>query len=56
MDITLLTEIIAVTLVLFYILGIVSAVEAIIKVRTAQGAIAWAISLLTFPNGSTTIR
>ncbi|MFT5709864.1 MAG: cardiolipin synthase [Halioglobus sp.] len=49
MNIILLTEIIAVTLVLFHLLGIVSAVEAIIKVRTAQGAIAWAISLLTFP-------
>lgn len=49
MDLTLLTEIVAVTLLVFYVLGIVSAVEAIIKVRTAQGAIAWAISLLTFP-------
>lgn len=49
MDIILLTEVIAVTLILFHILGIVSAVEAIIKVRTAQGAIAWAISLITFP-------
>ncbi|MEZ5556832.1 cardiolipin synthase [Haliea sp.] len=43
------TEIIAVAVVLFYALGIVSAVEAIINVRTAQGAIAWAISLLTMP-------
>ncbi len=49
MDIILLTEITAVTVVLFHIIGIASAVEAIIKVRTAQGAIAWAISLLTFP-------
>ena len=43
------TEIIAVAVVLFYALGIVSAVEAIINVRTAQGAIAWAISLLAVP-------
>jgi cardiolipin synthase A/B len=42
-------EIIAVAVVLFYALGIVSAVEAIINVRTAQGAIAWTISLLTVP-------
>ncbi|HEY7775064.1 MAG TPA: PLDc N-terminal domain-containing protein, partial [Kineobactrum sp.] len=42
-------EVIAVAVVLFYILGIVSAIEAIINVRTAQGAIAWTISLLTFP-------
>jgi cardiolipin synthase len=49
MEITLLTEIIAVTLVLFYLLGIVCAVEAVIKGRTAQGATAWAISLLTLP-------
>ena len=49
MDTILLTEIIAVTVVLFHVLGIVSALEAIIKVRTAQGAIAWAISLFTFP-------
>ncbi|MCL4104125.1 UNVERIFIED_CONTAM: hypothetical protein GTU68_034987 [Idotea baltica] len=49
MDIILLTEIVAVTVVLFHVLGIASALEAIIKVRTAQGAIAWAISLLTFP-------
>jgi len=49
MEITLLTEIIAFTVVALHLLGIVSAVEAIIKVRTAQGAIAWAISLLTFP-------
>ncbi len=37
------------TVVIFYILGIASALEAVIKVRTAQGAIAWVISLLTFP-------
>ena len=49
MDIIFLTEIVAMTVVLFHVLGIASALEAIIKVRTAQGAIAWVISLLTFP-------
>ncbi|MBT4519810.1 MAG: cardiolipin synthase [Halieaceae bacterium] len=49
MELELYTEIIAVAMVLFYLLGIASALEAIIKVRTAQGAIAWSISLLTVP-------
>ncbi|MGB1140139.1 MAG: cardiolipin synthase [Halioglobus sp.] len=39
----------AITAVVFYIMAVVSAVEAILKARTAQGAIAWVISLLTFP-------
>ena len=42
-------EIAAVRLVLLYVMAIVSALEAILKTRTAQGAIAWVISLLTFP-------
>ena len=49
MDIPLYAEIFAIVLVLFYVLAIVSAVEAILKARTAQGAIAWTISLFTFP-------
>jgi cardiolipin synthase len=49
MDIQLITEIVAVTVVLLHILGIAFAAEAVTKVRTAQGAIAWIISLLTFP-------
>ncbi len=49
MDKLLLTEIIAVTVVLLHILGIAFALESVTKVRTAQGAIAWVISLLTFP-------
>lgn len=36
-------------LALFYVLAIVCAVEAVLRVRTAQGAIAWAVSLLTLP-------
>lgn len=49
MDSTLLAEVIAVTAALIYLAAIVSAVEAILESRTSQGAIAWAISLFTFP-------
>ena len=49
MDASLYAEIFAVVLVLFYVMAIVSALEAILKARTAQGAVAWTISLLTFP-------
>lgn len=49
MEIQLIAEIIAVTVVLLHILGIAFALESVTKVRTAQGAIAWVISLLTFP-------
>ncbi|MEH6516536.1 MAG: cardiolipin synthase [Halioglobus sp.] len=48
-DIELYAKLIAVAVVLFYVLAIFSALEAVIKVRTAQGSIAWVISLLTFP-------
>ncbi|GAB3287098.1 cardiolipin synthase [Parahaliea aestuarii] len=34
---------------LFYLTAVFCAVDAIIRVRTAQGAIAWALSLLTIP-------
>jgi cardiolipin synthase len=34
---------------LVYTLAIASAVEAIVKARTAQGAVAWVVSLLTLP-------
>ncbi|MDX1418410.1 MAG: cardiolipin synthase [Rubricoccaceae bacterium] len=34
---------------LFYLLGAVSAVDAIMKTRTPQGATAWALSLVTVP-------
>jgi cardiolipin synthase len=33
----------------FYFLGIIAAAEAIMTVRTSQGAIAWSVSLVTFP-------
>ena len=35
--------------VIIEILGILSAVHAVMSVRTPQGAIAWAVSLVTFP-------
>jgi len=31
------------------ILGVISAVDAVMKARTSQGAIAWAVTLVTFP-------
>ncbi|TDG15034.1 cardiolipin synthase [Seongchinamella unica] len=49
MDIPLLGELIAIALVLLYLGAIACALEVILKGRTPQGAIAWAISLLTFP-------
>jgi cardiolipin synthase len=48
-DIAPYAEFIAVAVVLFYIMAIVSALEAIINARTAQGAVAWTVSLLTLP-------
>ena len=33
----------------FYLAGIVAAIEAIMTARTAQGAIAWSVSLVSFP-------
>ncbi len=39
----------AVLLVVFHILGALSSVDAVMESRTSQGAIAWAISLNTFP-------
>lgn len=35
--------------VVAHILGIISAIDAVMTTRTAQGAIAWAVSLVTFP-------
>ncbi len=49
MDVALYAEIAAAVLALAYIMAVISALEAILKARTSQGAIAWAISLLTFP-------
>ena len=33
----------------FYLMGIVAAIEAVMTARTAQGAVAWAISLVFMP-------
>jgi len=41
--------IIAVVFPLVELLGIMAAVHAVMNARTSQGAIAWAISLITFP-------
>lgn len=43
------TQLLAAGALLFYLSALVCAVDAIIRVRTAQGAIAWALSLLTIP-------
>lgn len=39
---------ISLTLALFFILGLISSVHAILNTRTPQGAIAWVVCLLTF--------
>ena len=49
MNPSLYAEITAVVIVLVYFVAVISALEAILKARTSQGAIAWTISLLTFP-------
>lgn len=41
--------IIALTLSLLHTLGLLSAVHAVLNARTSSGAIAWSISLVTFP-------
>ena len=39
----------AIILILIHLLGAISSIHAIMSTRTAQGAIAWAVSLNTFP-------
>ena len=41
--------VIAIVVPLVELLGIIAAVHAIMNARTSQGAIAWGISLVTFP-------
>src|SRR6476659_8203040 len=36
-------------IILIHLLGVASAIRAIMDTRTAQGAIAWSIALVTFP-------
>lgn len=43
------TKMIVILLIVFQVLGVVSAVHAVMSVRTPQGSIAWAVSLVTFP-------
>src|SRR5262245_56475927 len=38
----------AITMV-FYVAGVISAIHAVMTVRTPQGAIAWSVSLVSFP-------
>jgi len=40
---------IVILVIAFEVLGILSAVHAVMSVRTSQGSIAWAVSLVTFP-------
>lgn len=40
---------IAALVVLFHVLGLVSALHSVMSTRTSQGSIAWAVSLVTFP-------
>lgn len=49
MDFNLIAQLVGIGLLLMYLAAIASALEAILKARTSQGAIAWTISLLTFP-------
>ena len=44
-----MAKLVGVGLLLMYLASIISALEAILKSRTSQGAVAWTISLLTFP-------
>ncbi len=43
------TRMLAFIVTAFYIAGILSAVHATLTIRTAQGAVAWAVSLVSFP-------
>ena len=43
------TKIISFIVTVFYIGGFLAAVEAVMTTRTAQGAVAWSVSLVTFP-------
>ena len=40
---------VAALVVLFHVLGFTSSIHAVMSTRTSQGAIAWAVSLNTFP-------
>jgi cardiolipin synthase len=40
---------VAAVVVVFHTLGFISSIHAVMSTRTSQGAIAWAVSLITFP-------
>ena len=40
---------VSIAIIVFYIIGLLSAVNAVMTTRTSQGAIAWVLSLITFP-------
>ena len=43
------TVIISLTVIIFYLMGLLTAINAVMTTRTSQGAIAWLVSLITFP-------
>ena len=43
------TKAIAAIAIAFYVAGIITAIHAVMTVRTPQGAIAWSVSLVSFP-------
>lgn len=45
-----LFSLLAIAILIVEVIGIITAVHAIMNTRTSQGAIAWAISLVTFPS------
>ncbi len=49
MDADLLSRVAAVALPLIYVLGVLSAIDAIMTTRTPQGATAWALALVLLP-------
>lgn len=49
MDAELLSRLAAIAVPLVYLLGIISAIDAIMTTRTAQGATAWALALVLLP-------
>ncbi len=42
-------KLITIVIFTFYLLGLLMATEAVLRARTAQGAIAWSVSLTSFP-------
>ncbi len=49
MDLEAILSVLAIVIPIVEILGITTAIHAVMHARTSQGSIAWAISLITFP-------